>query len=433
MAMAFFRDVSRGIFMVGAVALAACNPADTPADSAALSAPQPTDGKIYIWLTDADEQTGNFLAVVDGDPSSSGYGEIEATVVTEGVRGFAHHTSLILPKSGSLFANDYRGNHTWVFDTTAQPVPKVIAEFGNIGEYSFAHSFDELPNGNIIASFQTKGEGNEIPGGIIEMSPSGEVVQVGDADIGDPDIFIRPYGLTVLPAIDRIVTTNFDMKGKASGYSMQVWRLSDLALLHTVMLPGDEEGTPRANPFEARVLPDGQSVMIETMSCGLYYMTDIASDAPQIKHAHTIKDGELCFLPVQSGDFWIQTAGGRLIGAGAGEAGDIDNDDHFGGVLRVFDISNPESPQLVNELPVGKSLPHWTSANSDKTRILLGGYGNLISRMLMLNFDPATGALSIDENFGDGDENGPGLILTRERWPHGDTGAAIAHGSVFGT
>lgn len=414
--------------------LAGCGTEQAPDASSPTenNADRDSAATIYLWLTDGDEQTGNFLAVVDGDPASPAYGEILDTVVTEGVRGFAHHTLLDLPPSGALFANDYRGNYTWVFDTTSRPVPTVVAEFSNVDGYSFAHSFANLPNGNVLASFQTRGEPNEIPGGLLEFTPKGDFVRSSSADIGNPDIFIRPYGITVLPKLDRIVTTNFDMKGKANGYSVQVWRLSDLALLHTVMLAGDEVDGPRANPFEARALPDGETVMIETMSCGLYYMTGIDGEVPQVDHVHTLENGEMCFLPVQSGDYWIQTVGGRQIGLGAGAEGDINNDDHFGGVVRVFNISNPRAPELVQELSVGRSLPHWTSTDPAGKRILLGGYGLLASRMMMLNFDPASGSISIDENFGSGDEKGPGLILTRESWPHGDTGPAMAHGAVFG-
>ena len=45
---------------------------------------------------------------------------------------------------------------------------------------------------------------------------------------------IRPYSLAVVPQLDRVVTTSADMHGMKAGRSVQVWRLSDLALLHTV-------------------------------------------------------------------------------------------------------------------------------------------------------------------------------------------------------
>ena len=49
----------------------------------------------------------------------------------------------------------------------------------------------------------------------------------------------------------------------------------------------------------------------------------------------------------------------------------------------------------------------------------------------MLNFNQDTGQISIDNAFGEGDKFGSGLIIDRESWPHGDTGAAMAHGAIF--
>lgn len=400
-----------------------CQPAsdgNSPTNAEPVTATDATSEQqkhLYVWLTDSDEEIGNFLAVVNGDAESESYGEVMATVVTEGIRGFAHHTSLEMPASGMLFANDFQGNYTYIFDTNATPQPVVAAEFGDIDGYSFAHSFSELPNGNIIATFQTKGVENKIPGGILELTAMGELVQAGDADIGNPDIYIRPYGLALLPKIDRIVTTNFDMRGQAKSYSMQVWRLSDLKLLHTVMLPGETLDAPRANPFEARTLPDGESVMIQTMSCGMYYMSNIDSDSPQIEFVHNFEGGDVCFLPVQSGDYFIQTVGSR----------------ETGGEMHVMDVSEPAMPKVVQKLALGKGwIPHWSSADASGERIIVGGFAVLASRMLMLNFDPENGSLTIDASFGEGDEKGPGLIVDRESWPHGDSGDAMAHGTVFG-
>jgi len=49
----------------------------------------------------------------------------------------------------------------------------------------------------------------------------------------------------------------------------------------------------------------------------------------------------------------------------------------------------------------------------------------------MLNFNQDTGQISIDNAFGEGDKFGSGLIIDRKSWPHGDTGAAMAHGAIF--
>lgn len=49
----------------------------------------------------------------------------------------------------------------------------------------------------------------------------------------------------------------------------------------------------------------------------------------------------------------------------------------------------------------------------------------------MLDFDPSTGDLKIDETFGDGDERGPGVIISDRIWPHGFAGDAMAHAAIF--
>ena len=44
---------------------------------------------------------------------------------------------------------------------------------------------------------------------------------------------------------------------KRSTRHVQIWRLSDLALLHTIALPPSPDGDHAAYPAEPRVLPDG--------------------------------------------------------------------------------------------------------------------------------------------------------------------------------
>ena len=52
-------------------------------------------------------------------------------------------------------------------------------------------------------------------------------------------------------------------------------------------------------------------------------------------------------------------------------------------------------------------------------------------RIHMLNFDTVSGALTLDERFRDAGSDEPGVNFARPEWPHGPTGAAIPHGSVF--
>ena len=124
-----------------------------------------------------------------------------------------------------------------------------------------------------------KGDQNMIPGGLVELSLDGQVIQTGDADPGDPDIYLRPYGLVLLPDSDRAMVTTYDMRGIGLARHIQIWRLSDLTLLQTMPVPPSPTRQTNIDPFAGRVLADGQTIMFETLSCGLYLLYLFTADA----------------------------------------------------------------------------------------------------------------------------------------------------------
>jgi hypothetical protein len=52
--------------------------------------------------------------------------------------------------------------------------------------------------------------------------------------------------------------------------------------------------------------------------------------------------------------------------------------------------------------------------------------------MWMLKIDRATGRITLDSAFRDAGSTRPGIAFDRADWPHGATGAAVPHGTVFG-
>ncbi len=403
-------SVRLGAIILTAMLTSACEPAEQIEQSG-------PESLLYVWMFDEGAEAPDFLAVINADASSEAYGEVLNTVPADGIRGHAHHTNITLPSSGMLFANDHMGNYTYIFDTNDPGHPVLHGSFGNIAGYSFPHSFSELPNGNVLATFQTKGDGNETAGGLLELTTSGELVQAGDADPANSDIFIRPYGIVLLPHFDRVITTNFDMRGADLGQHIQVWRLSDLKLLHTVRVPAAERNV-EINPFEARLLADGKTVMFQTLSCGLYTVSGIEDDEPQVQFVRSF-EGEFCGLPIREGKYWVQTVESETAG--------------MPNRMIVLDISDPLNPVEVDRVTFPDGMgPHWVSPDQSGGRIVVTGYGaEMNRRVIVLNFDVETGSLEIDPNFGDGDEAGPGVIIDRVSWPHGDVGPATAHGAVF--
>ena len=264
---------------------------------------------LFVWTGDADEKDSDFLAVLDVDPESPRYAEVVATLPV-GLSGMAHHTEHSMAEDGSLFANSFSAGATFVFGLIDPLHPTLTSSFTSIGDYTYPHSFERIPNGNVVATFQNRGEGNAEPGGLVELTPEGELVRATDAaDSAEPDL--RPYSLGLVPELDRVVTTNNDMRSKYKNSSVQIWRLSDLTLLATLSLPAGPAGLEHFYPAEARVLSDGRRVLVTTFSCGFYLLDRLDTDAPNPISA-VVPLGEMGARMFPTG------TGGRLLGSNCG-------------------------------------------------------------------------------------------------------------------
>ncbi len=218
----------------------------------------------------------------------------------------------------------------------------------------------------------------------------------------------------MIPAADRVVSTTADMQSQQVNDTIQIWRLSDLELLHTIPLPPGTRGDENLHPAEARLLADGETVLVSTFSCGLYEIRDLASPTPSVRHVLTLAEngrqsGLSCALPVTFNRFWVNTVPAR-------------------NGLVSFDVSDAENVEEVGYVNLGENvLPHWISLEPDHGRIVVTGYGELLNGVMMVEVEPDTGTLSVDSDFGDGGT----VSFAREQWPHGSTGPAVPHGAVF--
>jgi hypothetical protein len=52
-------------------------------------------------------------------------------------------------------------------------------------------------------------------------------------------------------------------------------------------------------------------------------------------------------------------------------------------------------------------------------------------RVMLLRFDPVTGALAVDERFREPGATEPGYRMDDKTWPHGGSAQGIPHGAVF--
>jgi hypothetical protein len=326
-----------------------------------------------------------------------------------------HHAEFELPRDRPLFVNDFATGANLLIDHADPLRPRVTARVAEVPGYRQAHSFARLHDTLVLATLQfgdstVPGD----PGALVEFDAAGKLLRAGPArDSSLPGAPIRPYGLTLLPAIDRALTTSSPMDLERTADVVQIWRLSDLALLRTLAVPGVAGDSVERNPFEARTLADGRTVLLNTYECGFYRVTGLDGD-PRIEAIHALRHPAMsgCGVPVLSGDYWIVPVA-------------------YGSRILAFDIRDPGKPRLVSELLTDSSFrPHWLSKDPGSDRIVVTGQGDGSPIVMMIRLDAATGALTRDDRFR---EAGPAgrVSFARPSWPNGIAGPAMPHAALF--
>jgi hypothetical protein len=389
---------------------------------------------LFAWAGDTAHRGEDFIAVIDADPDSPGYGKLIASAAS-GIRTHqVHHTEYWMPEQGLLFANDHKSGRTVVIDLREPSHPHVHAAFGDLGGFSHPHSFLRLPNGHVLASFQVEGHMQHDPdetieggatkvmpmtdvaaqpgvhGGLVEIDDEGRAVRSSStADPSRPGDLLMAYSLLPLPDIDRVIVTNSSMRDQdRAGHTYQIFRLSDLKRLSTNDFDAPAGHYGEINPEEARRGPDG-AVYVQTTGCGIERVTDVASEHPRSKLVWQFP-GSFCGVPTIVGHYLIQTV------------------PILHGVV-VLDIKDGAQPVEIARVGLdGAIWPHWTAYDAKTHRLAVTGYDE--DRLFLLTFNPQTGALAIDRTFHD-DKGNPGFDFDDRTWPHGWTGSAIAHGVVF--
>lgn len=396
------------------LALALC----TPVVGAAQKPARRSSGYLYLWASSTDSTAPDFLAVYDvrEHGPTERYGTLVTTLAVPGSGHRTHHTEHELAADRQFFANDFSSGLTTIFDLSRPAAPRLVRQFGDAGALMHPHSFWRLPNGNVLATFQMQHDSlGTAPGGLAELTQRGDVVRSSSSDLPGVDRRIRPYSSAILPGMDRVVVTTTDMDGKDSTSAVQFWRLSDLTLQATIDLPPGPRGDEGRYTAEPRVLSDGRTVLVSTFNCGLYLLDGITSAHPG---AHLVasfprKERTSCAIPIVVGHYYLVTVPA------------------WSAVVSL-DISDPEHPREVSRVVLGpEDVPHWIGIEPDHRRVVITGYRDMKTHVVMARFDEATGALALDTRFRDAGSSEIGVRLENVTWPHGGTAAAVPHGAVF--
>jgi len=375
---------------------------------------------LYVWAGTGHPPAHpgtDFIAVVDADPASKSYGQVlSATSMAEGGL-MPHHSEFAFPTGRSFFANDFNSGKSFLIDAREPESPRLLTTIDSIPGYRQPHSFARLADTLVYATLQfgdSSVAGN--PGGLAEFSADGRLLRTASSRDSDfPGARIRTYGITLLPAIDRALTTSSPMDTERTAHVVQIWRLSDLTLLKTLAVPGIAGDSVEHYPFEVRTLSDGRTVFLNTYYCGFYRIAGLDQSEPTIELVFSMREPRRigCSVPILAGKFWVMPIA-------------------YSHLLVTLDVSDPAHPKEVSRLPTDSTFfPHWLSADPSTDRLVLTEQGDGPPRVLMARLDRTTGRLSWDPDFKDAGASRPGISFDRTRWPNGLAGMAMPHAALF--
>lgn len=419
-----------------AVCLVAASVLGSGCASAPLVNTETPSDYLLLLAADKDGAEEDFFAVVDVRPGSPTAGRVVSTTFYGHRHSMPHHMEYALPRVGQqLFANAHHAEVTMLVDFGDAPRLRVTRSITPPAPLRFPHDYARLANGNmLVGHLRSDGPSpqpgdTESPGGhggIAEYTAGGELVRMASAAVPGHAKPIRTYALLPMLEIDRVVTTSARMMEQHSANVIQIWRYSDLTLLQTLDVPAGRQpdGSPldwaAEMPFALRLMRDG-SILLNSYMCGFYRLTDIDSAAPRLTHVYDIQGRGPeplrtrvgCSVPVVVGRYWIMPVA-------------------WSQMIVVLDIADTSSPKEVARLTLPPDFDaHWAVKDPGSNRIALGAEVEKEKGIYMLVFDPATGALSLDESVSSTVER-PGYIdLETQAWPHGASGAAWAHAALF--
>ena len=372
---------------------------------------------LYVWAgTGTRTVPGkDMITVVDANPSHASYGTVLAALTVDSSGLMPHHTEFAAPAHGALFANDYFGDKSFLIDFSSPTTPRLAARLDRVPHGRRLHSFARLPNGHVLATVQfgdsaVPGQ----PGGIAEFDSDGHLLRSSwSRDSTFPGARIRTYGITLVPSLDRIVTTSAPMDRERTADVVQVWRLSDLKLLKTLAVPRVPGDSAEEHPFEVRTLGDG-SVMMNTYYCGFFHITGLGGD-PKIARVLALPEPRDfgCSVPVLASHFLVMPIA-------------------YAHRYATIDIADPDHPKEIASLSTDTTFfPHWAALDPGSDRVVFTDQGDGKAQVRVAHLDRTTGRLSWDEGFKDAGAASPGISYDRARWPNGVKGMAMPHGAVF--
>ena len=198
---------------------------------------------LFVWAGNQARTNPDFLAVINFDEHSNGYGKVITTVPLPepGATGNEpHHVGLsadgkVLGAGGLLSV--LKGQNEIFFFDVSNPVAPTFLSSANPPLSSITDDFDPLPEGGFLVTMMG-GPMGHAPGRVVEFNKN--LKPVAEYPEKPPDDGFNPHGIALRPDLNLMITSDFvcpattldampgmvDFRG-----SIRVWNLAQKAIV----------------------------------------------------------------------------------------------------------------------------------------------------------------------------------------------------------
>jgi methanethiol oxidase len=349
---------------------------------------------LYVWTRDATGEGSDFLAVVDVDPRSDTFGEIVGAAPTGSTDNEAHHFGYTADGS-RIFAGGMFSNKIFVYDVDPDPRAPELVRTVDLGPSGYVgpHTAYAVPEGVLVAMMGAADGG---PGAILELTNDGDLVAAHQAPMHNGRA-IHLYDVAVQPEANRMLASSFAhaehfMHGVPDpehvGNEVVVW---DYETKDVVQIEELDLSTVVLRPLRSPGASGG--FLPSAFGNSVWFWEDANGDGRfDFDRVLELPEGS---LPVDL----------RLS-----------RDDRFmyvtlwaGGLVQQYDVSDPRSPQLVDEVEIPQ--PNMMRISPDSERLYVTNSilstldGDVPFGAWLLHLGPD--GMRVDERFSPEFENHP--------------------------
>jgi hypothetical protein len=335
------------------------------------------ENTLLIWAGDQARVKPDFIAVIDFDRRSPGYGKVLRTVPLAGASAVGnepHHVGVssdgrTLALGGLL--SILRGHdQVFFFDVTNPRKPQFIRS-DKPADASITDEFAPLSTGGFLATFMGGPQGSQ-PGRVVEYDADLNYIRAWPAEL--PADGFNPHGIAVDETHNLMVTSDFicplltlhvhngdqvELRG-----SIRVWDLAQRAITKTVVVgdPAHPAGT-----IDVHLIPHDPLLRAFTagMADNRLYLVDTQEGVARAVFNFDVFASPTA--PVWPQLMRINKAGTRLF-ISLNYAGS-------GGKIVMLDIRRPERPAVVSVVDLGPgSGPHYLRLTADEKRLIVSDY-----------------------------------------------------------